>query len=233
MITKNGYLGAEGFMYDEMGHMIGEYSSAGALIEETIWMGDIPVAVIVPSGSTIAGYYIHTDHLGTPRRITRPSDNALMWRWDPGAFGNTAANSNPSGLGTFTYNLRLPGMYYQAESALFQNYFRDYAPNWGSYGESDPIGLDGGSYSTYAYAGGNPVGNSDARGLLNPGEAACLGGPNPVCDVSIVVDVIATIAEVTAATATIADIETARRARDAANAKASANSGPPDDDGSC
>jgi len=31
--------------------------------------------------------------------------------------------------------------------------------------ESDPIGLNGGSYSTYAYVGGNPLGNYDALGL--------------------------------------------------------------------
>jgi uncharacterized protein RhaS with RHS repeats len=31
--------------------------------------------------------------------------------------------------------------------------------------ESDPIGLAGGSYSTYAYAAGNPVRNTDSSGL--------------------------------------------------------------------
>jgi len=28
-----------------------------------------------------------TDQLNSPRKITRPSDNGLMWRWDPNAFG--------------------------------------------------------------------------------------------------------------------------------------------------
>jgi RHS repeat-associated protein len=45
------------------------------------------------------------------------------------------------------------------------NYFRDYDPATGRYVESDPSGLAGGSYSTYAYVGGNPTSNVDPLGL--------------------------------------------------------------------
>jgi hypothetical protein len=58
----------------------------------------------------------------------RRSYDDLMWRWDPDTFGSVAPNGNPSGLGTFTYNLRFPGQYYQAETGLHYNYFRDYDP---------------------------------------------------------------------------------------------------------
>ncbi len=50
-------------------------------------------------------------------------------------------------------------------SATIQNYFRDYDPATGRYVESDPIGLTGGSYSTYVYGNGNPLSNSDPDGL--------------------------------------------------------------------
>jgi hypothetical protein len=47
---------------------------------------------------------------------------------------------------------------------LYQNGFRDYDPQTGSYIESDPIGLKGGM-NTYAYVGSNPINGRDPNGL--------------------------------------------------------------------
>lgn len=52
-----------------------------------------------------------------------------------------------------------------AETGLNQNVNRDYDPLVGKYMESDPIGLRGGGYSTYAYALDNPVATTDVTGL--------------------------------------------------------------------
>jgi len=128
-------------------------------------MGDSPVATLRPNGSGgVLIYYVHTDAVGSPRKVTRPSDNGLMWRWDPDTFGSVAPNGNPAGLGTFSYKLRFPGQYALSESGLNYNYLRDYDPQMGRYLESDPIGLYGGSWSTYAYALDNPVTFSDPFG---------------------------------------------------------------------
>jgi RHS repeat-associated protein len=167
--TSGGALGTELFMYDEAGHLIGEYSSTGTLIEETIWLGDIPVATLRPNGSTgctsaICIFYVHSDHLNTPRRVSRGSDNKLLWSWLSDPFGTTAANESPAAVGTFKYNLRFPGQIADSQAGLSQNYFRDYDPAKGGYIESDPIGLRGG-INTYGYVAGNPISDVDPRGL--------------------------------------------------------------------
>jgi RHS repeat-associated protein len=108
---------------------------------------------------------VHADHLNTPKMITRPVDNAVMWRWDQDPFGTAAPNQNPAAQGIFVYNLRYPGQYYDSETGLSYNYFRDYDAQVGRYVESDPIGLAGG-VNTYEYAGDAPPLLTDSLGMF-------------------------------------------------------------------
>ena len=65
------------------------------------------------------------------------------------------------------------------------NYFRDYVPSLGRYTQADPIGLSGGSLSTYAYAGGNPVVTTDPTGLSIAGDITKLWrwlNPSPLSE---------------------------------------------------
>jgi RHS repeat-associated protein len=129
------------YAYDETGHLLGEYDGTGTLIEETVWLGDIPVATLRPNGAAVSVFYVHTDQLNTPRQITRPSDNTVMWTWNSDPFGTDAANPNPAGAGAFAYNLRFPGQIFDGQAGLHYNWYRDFDPASGRYVESDPVGL--------------------------------------------------------------------------------------------
>jgi RHS repeat-associated protein len=120
-----------------------------------VWLGDLPIAVSQPSGR----YYIAPDHLGAPHQITNAASQPV-WLWDHDPFGN----GTPTTIGSFTYNLRFPGQYYDKLAGLNYNYFRDYDPKTGRYIESDPIGLEGG-INTYGYVAENPLSFSDPYGL--------------------------------------------------------------------
>ncbi|MDE2150338.1 MAG: RHS repeat protein [Gammaproteobacteria bacterium] len=146
------------FAYDAGGHLIGEYQ-AGTPVEETVWLGDTPMAVVEPGGV----YYVLSDYLNTPRQIDDAQGNAV-WAWNPQPFGDNAPNEDPRNTGAnFVYNLRFPGQYYDAETGLNYNYQRDYDPALGRYIESDPIGLAAG-INTYAYVGNDPTDKTDPSG---------------------------------------------------------------------
>jgi len=103
-------------------------------------------------------YYVHTDHLGTPRAMTDEA-GALVWRATYDPFGKATMSVN-----TVELNARFPGQYYDQETGLHYNYFRYYDPSTGRYITSDPIGLDGG-LNTYAYVANNPIYWVDPFGL--------------------------------------------------------------------
>ncbi len=130
-------------------------------------VGHTHILALRPASQTPRIYFIHTDHLNTPRLITSDTGQAV-WSWandDP--YGNNAPNENPSGAGNFTCNLRLPGQYFDAELNTHYNYFRDYDPSTGRYVQSDPIGIRGG-INTYEYAYANPIQMKDPFGLAPP-----------------------------------------------------------------
>jgi len=105
-----------------------------------------------------AVYFVHTDHLATPQKIT-DSAQTVVWSGSYEPFGEVEETVN-----IIENNIRFPGQYADAETGLHYNYFRDYDPSLGRYVESDPIGLSGG-LNTYGYVVANPLTFSDPMGL--------------------------------------------------------------------
>lgn len=175
--TANAY-----FVYDEAGHLLGEYDAAGAPKQQMLWFGDLPVGVLQGGGANQKLHYIEPDHLGTPRVVIDGARNVPVWKWEltGEAFGNTPPNQDPDADSvTFIFNLRYPGQRYDGATGLNYNYFRDYDPSTGRYVQSDPIGL-GGGMSTYAYASSFPVGSTDQYGLSDGGGCLTVALiPNP------------------------------------------------------
>ena len=109
-------------------------------------------------------YYIHNDHLGTPKLMTNELGVAV-WRASATPFGKASVNDDVDGDGdSVTLNIRQPGQYYDRETGFYYNYFRYYDPETGRYITSDPIGLAGG-INTYAYVENNPLRLIDPLGL--------------------------------------------------------------------
>lgn len=171
------------FVYDQQGLLLGEYrADNGMPLREYIWLADTPLAIVVPSAGRATNsmplFYVHVDHLNTPRVVV---DRAGQQRWtwlgaDP--FGNGRPDSNPQGIGGFEVNLRFPGQYFDKESGLSYNYFRDYDASVGRYVQSDPIGLAGG-INAYAYVENNPLSYTDPDGLQVRPRPGIPGFPIP------------------------------------------------------
>ena len=87
------------------------------------------------------------------------SSGNTVWQGEFKPFGEPLLIS-----GSITNNLRFPGQYYDAETGLHYNYFRDYNPVIGRYVEADPVGLAGGLH-LYVYVGNGPVNWVDPWGL--------------------------------------------------------------------
>ena len=130
-----------------------------------------PVATIEPGSAKL--FFLHDDRLGTPQAGDRRQQGRATGPTNYQPFGLTS--SFPALIGQ---DLRLPGQELDLETGFYHNGFRDYAPGWGRYDESDPVGLAGGT-NMYQYAEGNPIKWVDPSGRdpwVGPAIGFVVGG---------------------------------------------------------
>jgi RHS repeat-associated protein len=156
------------------------YPPRGNKLDFTVTAGDVTCQGSSPAASPTL-HFVHADHLNTPRVVTNEPQQ-VVWRWEnTEPFGKSPPEEDPDGDGQgFAFNLRFPGQYFDGETGLHYNYFRDYDPQTGRYLQSDPIGLSGGP-NTYLYVLANPLALSDRKGLMG-GGANPPGRTKPVCE---------------------------------------------------
>jgi RHS repeat-associated protein len=161
------------YVHDVNDHIVAETDVTGATQREYIWLGDIPVAVVDGVASNPTLYYVHSDHLARPAKMTDANQN-LVWDVIYAPFGVVSyINQAPENI-----DIRFPGQWFQLETGLAYNWHRHYDATLGRYLQADPIGLTGG-VSLYGYAGGTPLGYVDPFGL-EVGEPGTLESIIPV-----------------------------------------------------
>ena len=131
----------------------------GPILAQTVISQSAPSEVLL---------YVHTDHLGTPVMMT-DEQGQTVWEADAEPFGQTTITAQPG----VTLNLRFPGQYFDSETGLHYNYFRDYDPSTGRYMEPDPflpfLGLAGSpaDLNPYPYSSNGPVSFVDPYGTVD------------------------------------------------------------------
>lgn len=174
-VAKTASGATERYNYDTSSYLLSEY---GVTNREYVYLGNILVANLDTQGGTTSIAYVTADDFGTPGAIS-DSSGATLWTWayQGNPWGEQAPSSND-----YTYNLRFPGRYYDAETGLSYNINRDYDAMTGRYIQSDPIGLEGGP-NTYSYGNQSPLVFFDFYGTRSYADGRIFGGISTIfCD---------------------------------------------------
>jgi RHS repeat-associated protein len=144
------------FQYGNHGELLAENDFHSGQVADYIYLNGRPIGEVNPANGNI--YFTHTDRLGTPQTLTNLAQG-VVWNALYSPFGVSGVTGTLA-----TQSLRLPGQYYDPETGMNHNGFRDYSGATTRYVESDPIGL-GGGMNTFQYVGGNPFKGIDPLGL--------------------------------------------------------------------
>jgi len=125
--VDGGAAGTIHFIYDQAGQVIAEIDAAtGMTLREYIYVNGVQVALVDDTGTQDeAVYFVHTDHLATPQKMT-DSAQTVVWSGSYEPFGEVEETAN-----IVENNIRFPGQYKDGETGLHYNYLRNYDPSLG------------------------------------------------------------------------------------------------------
>lgn len=153
-VSKDGPNGTSRFIYGSDGSLLAELNSG----QWTNYVHGNGEVLGIMRGNALL--YVHSDHLARPE-VVSDAGKAVVWSASNLAFDRGVTLNQIGDL-----NLGFPGQYFDQETGLWQNYFRDYDASTGRYIQSDPIGLQGG-INTYGYGMQNPILRIDPLGLAS------------------------------------------------------------------
>ena len=93
-----------------------EIDEKGHITAQTLYLAEGQRATPVAQLDGDRLFAIHTDQRGAPFAMT-DADQKIVWRANVSPWG-TASPVNGNSFGPATFNLRLPGQYYDAETAF-------------------------------------------------------------------------------------------------------------------
>jgi RHS repeat-associated protein len=163
-VSKAGPNGTYRYIYTPDGTLIAEFKD-GAGWTDYVFGGSMLLGLL--RGNALS--FVHSDQVGRPEVITN-SAKGTVWAASNNAFDRTVSLDQIGGM-----DVGFPGQYFDQETGLWHNYFRDFDASIGRYIQADPIGLGGGP-NVYAYVSSNPSFSSDAKGLEGPEFALLSGG---------------------------------------------------------
>ncbi len=190
----SGVDGTVHYVHDAAGNIIAETDGTGATVREYIWIPGVGYAgvalpITVVDGvntATPAVYYVHTDHLSRPIKMT-DANKASVWdaTWLP--FGGAHAIT-----GSASSEQRFPGQWFQIEAGLHYNWHRHYDASLGRYTQPDPLGfVDGPSVYGYALNNSQMYVDEDGQIILRTIPSVAFGvalacARNPACRKKVV-----------------------------------------------
>jgi len=147
---------------------VAQLNAAGEIVSRFVYA----TSASLPDYFTRGGhsYQIIRDDLGSPRLVLDTASGQVAEQLDYDEYGRTVTDTNPA-LQPFGY----AGGLKDTDTGLVQFGARDYDPDTGRWTTKDPIGLQGGDTDLYAYAGGDPINNTDPSGLISGQDVANFG----------------------------------------------------------